>query len=81
MKGRPARGKKPTYCGYSKTAKIRYKTLADAKSARRGVLAIGVNDYIRIYKCPKCKGYHLTHMTTTDPGGTGTVWRDPKEKR
>jgi hypothetical protein len=77
MKGQPSRGRRATYCGRTRTAKIRYKTLKDAKAARRG--RRDVYPYIRIYKCPACKGYHLTHEPILDRKSS-TVWQDPEEE-
>ena len=80
MKKGPARGKRATYCGRARHSKVRYKTLKDAKSARSGRLQDEGNaPYLRIYKCPSCKGYHLTGRPEYDPENNPnpTVWREP----
>ena len=59
MKRARYRSNRRVYCGRSRTAKLRYKTLADAKVARSHFESKR-SDPLRIYKCPECKGYHLT---------------------
>lgn len=80
MRGQPSRGRKATYCGRSRTAKVRYKTLKDAKAARKGRLEDEGNaPYLRIYKCPTCKGYHLTGSPIRESDNS-TVWQEPEEQ-
>lgn len=82
MKKGPSRGKKATYCGRARQAKVRYKTLKDAKSARSGRLNDEGNaPYLRIYKCPTCKGYHLTGQPIRDDNYNSTVWMDDDDPR
>ena len=82
MKGGKARKKKPTYCGRhghghgSRRAKIRYRSLKDAKGARSSLMAhTGLE--IRIYGCQTCGGYHLTSEPDHAWGNNHTVWQTP----
>lgn len=82
MKQGPSRGKRTTYCGKTRHAKVRYKTLKDAKRARTGRLEDAGNaPYLRIYKCPECKGYHLTSQPIRDDNYNSTVWMDDFDPR
>lgn len=76
MKHRKSRKDKATYCGRTRTAKIRYRTLADAKSAR-AALEYGLEKEVRVYRCPECKGYHLTTEKQYEYGNARTVWKTP----
>lgn len=76
MRQGKARKKKPTYCGRTRTAKIRYRTLGDAKGAR-SALEITLGTEVRIYRCPQCEGYHLTTEPEYAWGNTRTVWKRP----
>jgi hypothetical protein len=68
------RGKRRVYCGRSRTAKVRYKTLADAKIARtKSGHKTGAD--LTIYRCPTCEGYHLTSDTTERD--RRTAWKSP----
>jgi hypothetical protein len=49
---------KATYCG----RKVRYRDRKDVKRARTHLLDNPRNDYLRIYKCERCGGFHLTHQ-------------------
>ena len=42
--------------------KASYKTLSAAGRAAARAKAAGSTDELRIYQCPICDGYHLTHM-------------------
>jgi hypothetical protein len=75
MRRPKARKKKPTYCGRTRTAKIRYRTLEDAKSAR--IAVSNRVEYVRIYRCPECKGYHLTTKEQFEFGNPHTAWKMP----
>lgn len=68
MKRGRTRARRATYCHHARRAKIRYKTLKDAKWAKRARLDQG-EEYLRIYICPKCKGYHLSsnRVNENDP--------------
>ena len=70
-----ARKKKATYCGRTRTSKIRYRTLEDAKNARGAM--INRTEFIRIYRCPDCKGYHLTTKEQYEFGNPHTSWKMP----
>lgn len=72
---------KKTYCKDNGTRKVRHKTLADAKAFRRLTHEEKSVDYSRIYKCPVCKGYHLTSKKWTWSTEPPTVWRDPQVRR
>lgn len=76
MRQGKARKKKPTYCGRTRTAKIRYRSLKDAKGARSALEAsLGVR--VRVYGCPECGGYHLTTEPEYEWGNPRTVWKHP----
>lgn len=78
MKRGHYRGKRRVYCGRSRTAKVRYKTLADAKIAR--VKSQSKRDdgtELRIYRCPTCNGYHLTSEPKYEWGDDRTAWEAP----
>lgn len=72
MKQGKARGQRATMCGATRIAKIRYRTLKDAKVARGSRVARG-EAYLRIYKCPACRGHHLTSQVREITGGTPWV--------
>ena len=76
MKLGRARKKKPTYCGRTRTAKIRYRTLKDAKGAR-SALESRTGKPTRIYGCTTCGGYHLTTEPAYEWGNQHTVWKEP----
>ena len=82
MKRGPARKNNPTYCGRhghghgSRRAKIRYRTLKDAKGPRRSLEERTGLD-ARIYGCPECGGYHLTTEPALPWGDHRTVWQPP----
>jgi hypothetical protein len=76
MKVNKSRKKKPTYCGRTRTAKIRYRSLKDAKGAR-SALEAGLGRPVRVYGCPECGGYHLTTQEQWEWGNTRTVWKTP----
>lgn len=82
MKIGRARKEKPTYCGRhghgtgSRKAKIRYRTLKDAKRARHS-LEERSGLPARIYGCPTCGGYHLTTEAALEWGDPRTVWQPP----
>lgn len=76
MKQGKARKKKATYCGRTRTAKVRYRTLKDAKGAR-SALEAGIGTPVRIYMCPECKGYHLTTQPQMEWGNSHTIWKTP----
>lgn len=76
MKHRKSRKDKATYCGRTRKAKVRYRTLADAKSAR-AALAYGLEKEVRVYRCPECGGYHLTTEELYERGNPRTVWKTP----
>jgi len=76
MKQGKARKRKPTYCGKTRTAKIRYRTLKDAKGPR-SALELSVGKPVRIYLCHACKGYHLTTREQFEWGNSHTVWKTP----
>lgn len=69
-----ARKKKPTYCGRTRHAKIRYRSLKDAKGAR-SALARKTNMEARVYGCVECGGYHLTTSPQHEYGNPRTVWK------
>lgn len=76
MKASKSRKKKPTYCGRTRRAKIRYRSLKDAKGARHS-LEQRSGKPARIYGCPDCGGYHLTTEPGHEHGNTRTVWKTP----
>lgn len=76
MRQGKARKKKPTYCGRTRTAKIRYRSLKDAKGAR-SALERTVGTEVRVYGCPECGGYHLSTEPEYEWGNTRTVWKAP----
>jgi transcription initiation factor IIE alpha subunit len=76
MRQTKARKKKPTYCGRTRTAKIRYRTLKDAKGPR-SALEKTLQTPVRIYLCPECGGYHLTTQEQWEWGNARTVWKSP----
>lgn len=79
MKLGKARKKKATYCGRTRTAKIRYRTLKDAKGAR-SALEVRTGKAARIYRCQECGGYHLTTEPAYEWGNSHTAWKEPDRK-
>ena len=56
--------------------KVRHRTLGDAKRFRAWFMDKTGEEYVRIYKCPVCKGgFHLTTQEEVRPNST--VWRHP----
>lgn len=55
----PTHKKSPSICTASGKRKIRYRSMKDAKKART-VRQEHDSGYLRVYKCPDCRGYHLT---------------------
>jgi len=74
MKAGKSRKTKPSHCG--RRRKIRYRSLKDAKGARRALEA-KVGTAARIYGCPMCGGYHLTTEAAVEWGDQRTVWQVP----
>ena len=79
MKNRTTGGRRRTYCTTNGRRKVRHKTLADAKAFRRAISEAEIlTGYSRIYRCPDCRGYHLTTLSGTS---SRTVWQQPKKGR
>ena len=59
MKRGPAGPTSKAYCGgmSGKQRKVRHRTLDDAKRFRAWFMDKTGEEYVRIYKCPVCKGY------------------------
>lgn len=75
MKQGRARGWHAAMCWRARSPKIRYRTLKDAKVARSQRMQRG-EEYLRIYKCPECRGHHLTSQPARTAGST--VWTEPQ---
>lgn len=71
------RGKRNVYCGRTRRSKIRYRTLKDAKKARASAINQRPDSPLRIYRCPDCEGYHLTHWSERLSGNPHTAWKSP----
>lgn len=71
MRSTKSRPNKPAHCYRTQRAKIRYRTLKDAKTARSSRAEDA--GYLRIYKC-ECGGFHLTAAKPHTQNNT--VWRD-----
>lgn len=86
MKKRRSRGNKPTYCRATKTAKVRYRTANDAKSAKAGREDNREGVEVRIYPCHACGGWHLTHWVSEytpyllDPEVSSEKLEEPTEE-
>jgi predicted RNA-binding Zn-ribbon protein involved in translation (DUF1610 family) len=74
MKHGPSHGRRLAYCRATTVRKVRFKTLKDAKIARSSRIEHHAEDYLRIYKCPHCGGYHLTSQRARSQ--QSTEWRE-----
>lgn len=78
MRRGPAHGNRLTYCHGTYKAKIRYKTLKDAKRARAARSELtGV--MLRVYRCTRCGGYHLTSAPARGKNAGRTAWKQAED--
>lgn len=74
VKHGPSHGRRMAFCHATSNRKVRFKSLKDAKIARSSRLEHESAEYLRIYKCPHCGGFHLTSQKMT--GVSHTDWKE-----